>query len=282
MKLEQGLRDMVVASFFFAVMNLLVKFIPNIPAYQIVFIRCIITLVISWTYLVKHKIPVFGRNKKYLILRGLFGVAALSMYFTSLQNLPLASAVILQYLSPIFTTIIAIWFLQEKVKPLQWVFFLVSFAGVACIKGFDTDLNPVYFFLGLGAALLSGFAYNCVRKVKDTDHPMVVVFYFPLVGLPITGIASIGTWVAPTWKEWLFLLGIGVFTQIAQVRMTKALQSTSIAAVSSIRYLGVLYAIGFGLVFFDEVPGWSTILGISLVLIGVLLNIVFKKRLQHA
>ena len=268
---------MMIASVFFALMNLLVKFVPHIPSYEIVFFRCVITLVISLSYLRKHGIPIFGTNKKYLILRGVFGISALTMYFTSLQNLPLANAVVLQYLSPIFTTIIAIWFLQEKVTPIQWLFFGISFIGVGVIKGFDSGMEPLYFMLGLSAALLSGFAYNCVRKVKDTDHPMVVVFYFPLIGLPVTGLISSFNWVMPVGWDWLTLLGIGVFTQIAQVRMTKALQASKIALVSSVRYLGVIYAIVFGVIFFDEIPSVYTFTGIGLVLTGVLFNIFYKK-----
>ncbi len=268
----------MVASVFFALMNLLVKYVPHIPAYELVFFRCLITLVITLTYLLRHKIPIFGVNKKFLILRGIFGIASLTMYFTSLQHLPLANAVILQYLSPIFTTIIGIWLLQEKVRPIQWVFFLISFSGVALIKGFDTGMEPIYFLLGLGGALGSGFAYNFVRKVRKTDHPMVVVFYFPLIGLPITGAISAQNWVMPEGIDWAYLLGIGIFTQIAQVRMTKALQTSKIATVSSVRYLGVLYALVFGYFFFHEIPSWATYAGIGLVLTGVLLNLFFKQK----
>src|SRR5690606_26616312 len=108
---------------------------------------------------------------------------------------------------------------------IQWLFFGISFAGIAVIKGFDPNISLPLFLMGLGSAIFAGLAYNCVRKVKDTDHPLVVVFYFPLMAVPVMGIVSIFNWVTPIGWEWGLLLLMGVLTQIAQVYMTKALQN---------------------------------------------------------
>ncbi len=275
---------MITASIFFSLMNLLVKFVPHIPALELVFFRCLISLIITLYLLRKNKIPVFGRNKKVLILRGIFGITALTMFFTTLQHMPMASAVTIQYLSPIFTSLFGIAILSEKVKLSQWFFFAISFAGVLVVKGFDANISLLMFCFGLGGAIFSGLAYNCVRLLKDTDHPYVVVLYFPLIGLPITGVYSAINWVMPQGWDWLYILGIGVFTQIAQVRMTKALQSERIAKVSSVRYLGLLYALIFGFVFFQEVYTWQSLAGMFLVVGGVVLSILFKnsKKIQTA
>ena len=204
---------------------------------------------------------------------------ALSMYFTTLQKIPLASAVTIQYLSPIFTSIFAIWILSEKLSWQQFAFFGVSFAGVALLKGFDSNIDNTYFILGLGAAIFSALAYNMVAKVRYTDHPYVVVFYFPLIGLPVTGAISFLNWVPPQGWDWLILLLIGVTTQIAQVNMTKALQSENIATVSSIRYLGIIYALLISVLYFGETYTWLTVAGMALVVIGVVLNI--RYRFKH-
>ncbi|NNC95934.1 MAG: DMT family transporter [Chitinophagales bacterium] len=267
---------MLVATVFFSIMNLLVKFLPHIPSYEIVFFRSLISLIITLSLLRTYRIPIFGVQKKYLILRGIFGVTALTMYFTTLQKIPLASAVTIQYLSPIFTTIFAIFILGEKVKRIQWLLFAIAFAGVAMIKGFDSRIETKYLILGILAAIFSGLAYNMVRKVKNTDHPWVVVLYFPLIGTPVTGIISAFNWVMPDLRDCLILLGIGICTQIAQVQMTKSLQSELISKVSSVRYIGVIYALALGFIFFGETYKPLSFLGIVLVAIGVILNIKVK------
>ncbi|MFT5970662.1 MAG: drug/metabolite transporter (DMT)-like permease [Flavobacteriales bacterium] len=276
--MSEGVKQMITASIFFSLMNLLVKFVPHIPALELVFFRCLISLIITLYLLRKAKVSIFGNNKKVLILRGVFGITALTMFFITLQNMPMASAVTIQYLSPLFTSLFGITLLSEKVKSSQWLFFAISFVGVIVVKGFDSNISLLMFCFGLGGAIFSGLAYNCIRMLKSTDHPYVVVLYFPLIGLPITGVYSAMNWVMPTGYDWLYILGIGVFTQIAQIRMTKALQSERIAKVSSVRYLGLFYALFFGFVFFGETYSWQSIIGMLLVILGVVFSLLTKKR----
>jgi drug/metabolite transporter (DMT)-like permease len=276
--MSEGVKQMITASIFFSLMNLLVKFVPHIPALELVFFRCLISLIITLYLLRKAKVSIFGNNKKVLILRGVFGITALTMFFITLQNMPMASAVTIQYLSPLFTSLFGITLLSEKVKSSQWLFFAISFVGVIVVKGFDSNISLLMFCFGLGGAIFSGLAYNCIRMLKSTDHPYVVVLYFPLIGLPITGVYSAINWVMPTGYDWLYILGIGVFTQIAQIRMTKALQSERIAKVSSVRYLGLFYALFFGFVFFGETYSWQSIIGMLLVILGVVFSLLTKRR----
>jgi len=276
--LSKGIKHMLVAGVFFSLMNVGVKYLDNIPAIEIVFFRCLVTLVISYFMIKRLKISFFGNNKPILFLRGFFGVVALFLYFYSLQKMPFASAVTIMQLSPIFTTILAIFILKETVKLPQWLFFVISFIGVALIKGFNPDIPIIYFIIALAASFISALAYNMVRKLKDTDHPLVVVFYFPLVATPIAGLASYLNWVNPNLKEFAILIGIGVATQIAQVNMTKALQLEEVAKVSIVRYLTVVYAIIIGYVFFKDDYGWNDLLGIVLVVLGVILNLLYINR----
>ncbi len=272
---------MLLATFIFAVMNVLIKYLPNIPAIEIILFRSIVSLVISVTSLSLQKIPLFGRNKKVLLLRGLAGALALMMFFTTLQHIPLASAVTLMFLGPIFTAILGIWIVKEKVATLQWVFFGISFLGIILIKGFDTRIPLVMALLGVGAAFFSGVAYNMIRKLKTTENPLVIILYFPLVTLPIVGIYSFFNWVQPEGIEWLLLIGVGVLTQIAQYFMTKSYQSEELAKVANINFIGIIYAIGFGYVLFDESFNFMTYLGMTAVMIGVVLNVLYKNRKKN-
>lgn len=211
------------------------------------------------------------------MLRGIFGVTALSLFFITLQNIPLASAVTIQYLSPVFTAIIAIFVLGEKMKKAQWLFFLLAFAGVAMLKGYDDRVSLFYLGLGLLSSFFAGAAYNCIRLVKDTDHPLVVVLYFPMVATPIMLVLSYFEWVMPIGWDWGLILLLGVFTQIGQVFMTKALQAEKANLVASLKYLGSIYALVYGYFIFDETYGLLSLLGIFLILMGVVLNVFYKR-----
>lgn len=269
---------MMLATFIFAGMNVLIKYIPNIPAVEIVFFRSVISLVLSYVMLKSQRVPVFGKNKKILLLRGLAGAIALVLYFTTLHVMPLASAVTIHFTSPIFTSILGVFIVKERVSPIQWLFFGVAFLGIIVIQGFDVRVSPFYAGVGVFAAVLSGLAYNFIRKLNTTEHPLVIVFYFPLVTLPITGVYSAFHWVMPKGIEWLILLGVGITTQFAQYFMTRAYQSEELSKVSSLNYIGILYALGFGYVLFEETFNLMTFVGIGVVLVGVFLNVWYKTR----
>lgn len=191
--------------------------------------------------------------------------------------MPLASATTIQYISPIFTVLLATQLQKEKVKPIQWILFGVAFVGVLLIKGFDERISLLFLSIGVLSAFISGIAYNAIMKCRTTDHPITVVLFFPLIATPIMGTACITVdWVTPTGIEWLLLLTLGIFTQIAQIYMTKALHADHSSRIMPFKYIGVLYALGIGFLFFGEVLPWLSLAGIALVLVGVIANALVK------
>jgi drug/metabolite transporter (DMT)-like permease len=276
--MSTGVRFMLVSTFSFSLMQLCVKFLPHLPAHELILFRSIISLVLSLGFLVPKRINPLGNNRRLLLMRGFFGMMALSLFFLTLQELPLASAVTIQYLSPIFTSIIAIFILGERMRGRQWLFIAIAFAGVVVLKGFDERVSTPYLLLGIASSLFAGAAYNCVRLLKDSDHPVVVVFYFPLVATPVMAVLSYFEWVTPVGTDWVWLLLLGVFTQVGQLYMTKALQAEKANLVTSMKYLGAVYALVYGYFLFDETYDLLSLLGIVLVLAGVVLNVLFKER----
>lgn len=269
---------MLLAVLLFAGVNVLVKYLRHIPAVEIVFFRALFTLVVSYLTLRRQRVPVWGNNRKVLFLRGFFGTIALIMLFTTFQQMRLATATTIHYLSPIFTMLIASFVLGERLKALQVVFFVVSFIGVLIIRGFDEQIDPFYLGIGVVSAFFAGSAYNCIRYLKTSEHPLVIVMYFPLVAMPVAGTLSYFNWVMPHGWDWFWLLAVGLFTQGAQVLMTKAYQHSAAANVAGVSYSGILYALGFGLLLFDEVYTLSSYIGMSIVMLGVVLNVVFFGR----
>ena len=269
---------MLLATFLFSCMNALVKFVPGIPAAEIVFFRSIVSLIMSYTVLKAQQVYVWGNNRKLLVARGLTGAVALVLYFMLLQQIPLATAITLQFLSPIFTAILGVVLLHERVRLWQWLFFIISFGGMLVINGFDARISTIHLLMGIVAAVGSGSAYTIIRKLNYSEHPLVIVLYFPLVTLPITGIYSAFHWVTPQGWDWAFLLAIGVLTQFAQYFMTKSYQAEEVSKVANLNYLSIIYALSLGFIFFGETFNFMTYLGMALVLLGVILNVWYKQR----
>ncbi|MCB0429958.1 MAG: DMT family transporter [Flavobacteriales bacterium] len=270
---------MLYSTLAFSMMHICVKSLTHIPAHEIILFRSAVTLIISFAFLRYHRLPVFGTNRKILVLRGTVGVIALTLFFITLQRIPLAAAVTLQHLSPIFTVLFSMLFLSEKVKPSQWLFFLVAFSGVLLIKGFDERIEPIFMLLGILSAVFSGLAYVCIRILRHTDHAYNVVFYFPLVATPVMGIWCMINWVQPMGYEWGLLILAGVFTQVGQIFMTRSLQAEEASSVAILKYLSLVYALGFGYFLFDETYPWMSLAGIGLIFAGVGLN-TFRRKVS--
>lgn len=262
---------MLASTALFAVGNTIVKYLSVFEAFQLVFFRSVVSIVISYGQIKRLKLPLFGVNKKILLLRGLSGTIALFLFFELIKNVNLSTAVTLQYLSPIFTSLIAIWLLKEKIIKWQWLSLIVCFIGVAFLQKGDIYLDNFYIALGILSAALSGLAYNCIRISRTTDHPIHSVFYFPLVAIPISLIFSIPHWVNPNFHQILLLLLLGLLTQIAQVFMSKALQMDTAAKVSIYHYLGSIFAVIIGIFLFDEIPNWKMIMGILIIITSLIL-----------
>lgn len=271
---------MLGATLCFSLLSAIVKYMSHIPANELMLFRTIISIIITLFQLRLLSISPWGNQKKLLFLRGIFGSIALITFFISVQKMPLATTAILSYTTPIFTTIFGVLFLGERVLKLQWACFLLSFIGIIVIKGFDSDISIFYFFLGIVSALSSAIVYNLISKVRANDHPLVIVFYFPLVGFPFMLIWTFFNWVMPQGMDWILILAIGLLTQLGQILMTKSLQIESLSRASSIQFLGIISSLLIGFFIFNESFTIMNILGIVLVASGVLSNIFISSKQQ--
>jgi drug/metabolite transporter (DMT)-like permease len=278
--LTAGVRAMFLSTLAFSLANVLVKQVSHIPAMEVVFFRCSLATVFCFIGIHRAKADWRGSNRKLLFLRGFFGTVALYFFFTTVQNIPLASAMTIQYLSPIFTSIIAIFVLSEKVRSLQWVFYAIAFSGVLLIERFDPRISPFYLTIGIISAFCSGVAYNLVRSLRGQEHPLTVVLHFQLVGA-IAGFASLFfAWKMPSGWDWPVLFLIAVFSQLGQIFLTSALQKEAVAGVAIVNYSGLIYALLVGSLWFGEIQSTETFAGMLLVVFGVLLSVVYSKRMR--
>lgn len=270
-----GVKLMLIASIAFAWMNVSVKSIGHIPVFEVILFRAVITLIISYAILKKRKVNPWGTHHKFLIARGVFGAIGLVCYFYTLQHMHLANAIVIHYLSPIFTTLIALMFLGEKVRRIQWLSFAISFTGVIMVKGF-ANVSTLDFLIGMAGAFFSGLAYNAIRNMKDKEDADVIVFYHPLISLPIVLLYIIifpQTLVMPQGWDWFFLLGTGLFTQMGQYYITRAYQMDTAARISSVSYIGIFWGVLLGkFIFGDSYPA-DVLSGMAVVLMGVMLNL---------
>ncbi|WP_274704097.1 DMT family transporter [Polaribacter marinus] len=276
--MNKAILYMIFSVISFALMNAVVKYLTVFNVYQIVFFRSIGTLVFTIPLLLKYKIPILGTHKKLLLIRGFAGVISLTCFFQSLNYLAVGTAVSLRYTSPIFAAIFAMFFLKEKIKTIQWFLFCLAFIGVLIIKGFGVEVDTIGLVFVLLSAISLGVIFVVIRKIGETENPLVIINYFMVMAFVFGGLMSINYWRNPNLIEWGLLLSLGVFGYIGQLYMTKALQSHETNVIAPLKYLEVIFMIIIGASWFGEVYNLWTLLGILLILTGLIYNIYIKYK----
>jgi drug/metabolite transporter (DMT)-like permease len=268
--------------------NTVIPGLQKIPAHELVLARSIISFGISSSIIVYRGLPFFGNNKKWLTIRGISGMLALTIFFQSIQHMPIAVASTIQYLAPIFTMIFALFILKEKILKIQWLFVLLAFSGVFLIgfnNWFESNstlvLDPFWLGFGVLSASFSGIAYVAIVKLKETDKPINIVSYFPMLAIPVMSFWCLFDFVMPIGIEWLILLLIGICTQIAQISLTWALHYESSSLIMPFQYLGSIYALLVGYLILDERLNSVVMIGVLVILLGVVLNTIFKSKKRN-
>jgi len=271
---------MVISALAFTFLNVFVKSLKDFSVYQIVFFRAVGSLFFTIPFLLKNKISLLGNKKKLLVIRSVFGLISMTLFFLSLKYIAAGTAVSIRYIAPIFAAFFALIILKEKVKPIQWLFFAVAFSGVLILKGFQKDVQLEGVLFALVSAIFAGLVYITIRKIGNADHPVVVVNYFMIISGVVGGLLSINGWRNPIGIEWLILLSLGSFGYFAQLYMTKAMQVGETNQVAPLKYMEVLFTILIGAIWLNETYTIISLLGILLILIGLILNFVVKREVK--
>jgi drug/metabolite transporter (DMT)-like permease len=269
---SRGVLYMAAAALGFSGMSVLVKIAsPRMPTGQLVLARAIVTLGLSYLMVRRAGLSPWGTQKRGLVLRGVLGFFGLTFYYAALAHLPLADATTIQNTTPLVTALLAWWILRE---PVGWSTAFAIACGIGgvmlIVHPSGSGSDPIGLAFAIGAATVSSIAYVTVRQLVKTEHPLVIVFYFPLVATPLSIPWAAAEWVTPAPIDWLLLLAIGVTTQIGQVFLTLGLSLERAGKATSVGYLQVVFALLWQMFLFDDAPPLTSIAGAALIVGGTL------------
>ncbi|MBM5801146.1 MAG: DMT family transporter, partial [Cyanobacteria bacterium K_DeepCast_35m_m2_023] len=180
---------MVASAFAFALMGVCVKVLEGrIPVAEVVLARAVVSLALSWWLLRRRGVHPWGQRRGLLVWRGVIGTVALLCVYQAIALMPLASATVLQYSYPTFTALLAWLMLGEPIGKRVVLAVAVGWLGVLLIAqpqlistAAAAPLEPWAVAVALVGALSTALAYVSVRSLRHSEHPLVIVYYFPLV-----------------------------------------------------------------------------------------------------
>lgn len=229
------------------------------------------------------------RRWGWLLLRGIFGGAAVFFYFVSIEHVGAGMATLLNYTAPVWSMLLGWWLLGERPRRTAAVALALTLLGVACVVGgsLQATHGGIWSLAGALSAVASGVAVTSIRAVRrrgadgSSESSWTVFASFTGFGLLVTlpGVfGPLGHWVTPSPFELGVLAGVGVLSVGAQLLMTQALEHVTGATMGIIHQLAVVVALVSGVLFMDErLTGWS-LLGAVLTLSGVAWTVLTASR----
>ncbi|MFD2257037.1 DMT family transporter [Luteolibacter algae] len=207
---------------------------------------------------------------RLVVLRGLVGGFGIIAFYITITELGAGRAIVINLTYPMFGTVIAAFWLKEKVRVVTRWWLVLALAGLVIFLS-DEKMNLApggYDLLGLAGALAAGWVVVIIRKLRHEEHPATIygaqAVCSLLIGLPFAAKVP-----ALPVTGWGFLALGAVVVTFAQLIMTSAYQRLSIAQGASLQMtLPVFTAIGAYL-FFGERFETHEMIGALVVLIAI-------------
>lgn len=291
---------LVFGLFLFSIQDIIIKhFSSSYSVLQIVFIRGLIALGLFAIFfkITSQKINLRSRRPGLMLARGLLGFSSYTSYYLAVAAMPLAEVVAIAFTMPLIVTAMSALLLREKVGVRRWSAVVIGLLGVLIILSPSGEFNSLAVVFAFVAAFTYASQAILTRFLGDHDHPLAIAYHsiliFTLVSglvslLLLSGLISIASthpslaffgraWNLPTDIDMFLLLVIGFIAAVGFYCLSKAYCSSVASAIAPFEFTYILWAVVFGFLFWNEVPGPTTILGV-LVLISSSLYIWYRER----
>lgn len=263
---------MVAAAFMFACMGVLVKYgAAYFSSTELVFYRSLFGVWMTYSIIRYYRLSVRTPHWRIHCWRGITGLISLLMFFYCLTQLPLATAISLNYTWPLFVALFSTLILKEHIHWPLIATVVAGFAGVILLLQ-PTVAEHQWFsgLLGMASGFFAAIAYINVKQLGNLgESEWHVVFYFTLISTIVTGAWLMFTSFSPITGHGLsLLLGTGLTATLAQLAMTRAYHHGATLVVSSLGYSTVLFASLLGIWFWNEILSPVAWLGMALIVLG--------------
>ncbi len=253
----------------------------DIPSLEKVFFRNIFGLVFMLIFLARTKRLHVKTNAPYLqLLRGLFGVGAMSLSFYAVEHANLATVTSITFVRPILVTFGAIFIFGEYVGVRRWIAMIVGFLGVLITTGFSLDLDKGVYAM-MGSVLFMSMVALILKKLSTIDRPEVTVFLMGTIATPVSLLLtlSISTWVWPNFTQFLLLLSIGICASISQLCFAHSFKYASLGELFPYDFLRLVWAMLIGIFLFSESFQWHVLIG-GMVILSATIYVSWRNAIK--
>ncbi|MDO5519513.1 MAG: DMT family transporter [bacterium] len=278
---NKGILCILMAAFFFAVMNVCVKAAGDLPLIQKTFFRNLIAMIFAVSILLKQHGSFKWKkgNLPLLLLRSTCGFVGILGNFYAVDHLVVADASMLNKMSPFFGIIFSAILLKEKCSFKQAMAVFIAFiGGLFVIKPTFANMELLASLAGFGGGMAAGLAYTLVRALgKRKENGSYIVFFFSAFSCVVTLPYLILNYAPMTAPQLLALLGAGLAAAGGQFAITNAYCFAPAKDISIYDYSQIIFSAILGFMFFGQIPDAYSVLG-YVIIISMAVYIFFYDR----
>lgn len=246
------------------------KFIGDrVSPFVIVFAQYLVGVLVLLPWLLR-KGPAALATPRFALhfWRSIAGWIGFMAYYAALVQVPLVDASLLRSAAPIWVPLVLLLWLGVRLPARRWLAIGIGFAGVLLILHPDTSGISRWHLIGSLAGIGLAISMATTRQLAQSEPPQLIIFWYFFIAAVATLPFAIATWQPLALTDALMLVFIGVSIYITMALYTAAYTWAKSSVISPLSFLGVVFAGGFGFVFWQEIPTALTLAGILLVIGG--------------
>jgi drug/metabolite transporter (DMT)-like permease len=259
---------MLGSTLFFALMAVAIRLASqSLHTFEIAFFRNFFGVIAALPLLVRRG-PGLLRTTQLprYVIRCVIGVGSMFCGFWAIGHLPLAQAVTLSYSTPLFVTILAVWWLGEQVRARRWAAVVVGFVGVLVLVRPGTASFTAGSLVAVAAAVLSAIVSIQIKKLSRTEPADRIVLWTTMLWVPLSLGPALFVWEWPQGITWLWVAAAGALGTSGHMLWTRAIKLGDVSALTPISFMQLPVVALFGFVLFDESVDRWTLAGAAIIL----------------
>ena len=244
----------------------------DVNVYVAGFFRFFLGLVIILPYIIKKKDAVLKTTHlKQHFLRAILGLPAMLLYFSALVLLPIEKLTAISFVVPLIVTILAVFFLGEKIYIYRTLALILGFSGMLVIirPGFVDISIGVY--MVLFSALLWSINIIITKKISKDDSAITILAYQSIFMSLLSFFIVLFFWEIPSLKTFIYLILAAMCGTVLHLTLNHAFKLVDVSMTQPYSFLNLVFASIIGYFVFDEIPDLYTWIGAIIIFTGVLI-----------
>ena len=276
-----GIIYILLAAFFFALMNLFVRLSGDLPTLQKCFFRNAVAMLVAGALLLRsrQRFRPTRTTAVGLLIRSAAGTVGLICNFYAVDYLSISDASLLNKLSPFFAIIFSALILKERANRVEWAAVVTAFCGALFVIKPSLNMSVIPALIGTLGGLGAGLAYTYVRRLGQQGVPSpVIVFVFSAFSCLLTLPSMLFAFSPMTLAQTLFLLLAGAAAAGGQFSITAAYTRAPAKELSVFDYSQIVFAALLGFVFLDQIPDLWSVIGYCIIIGAAVAKWLYNRR----